>query len=745
MQRKGSCSRYGIAFVDTSIGDFTLGEFQDDNQCSKLLTLLSHYFPVLVLHERQGIAGHTQKIFKVNLSNVLKEPLTNEKQFWGAEKTLKFLSDNYYQNRDSWPEAIKGMQEADDPLTSNNTCTLALKALGGCLWYLKQNLLDQQVLSMATFKVYIPPDEISEPSMRQVKEKSSVKHMVLDNITLSNLRVTGTENSLFTLLDHCCTKFGKRYLHQWLCSPSCELQTIKDRQEAVNELFENTELLQEVRLLLGTLPDLERKLAQIHAFGNKELSKNHPDSRAILYELPTYSKKKISDFAATLNGFEALQKVPTLFAGCTSKLLKFLTQLAPEGSFQDMQEQIEFFKNAFDLTEAQKTGFIIPEKGVDADYDEVVESIEEIEQELKQYLKGQEKFFGCKLSFFGNDKKRYQIDVPERFAKKADSRYSLEGTKKGKEPSKRYTTSETKEFLSRMMQAENQKKAVLGDITRKIFEKFSNNYSDWKHLVNLAGNLDVIVSLVEYARNQNETCTPEMIEMDENPVFVMENGVHPLMAHLTDFIPNGIEMPKKEAHLEIITAANMGGKSTLMRQIGLLTIMAQIGSRVPASSLKMTIVDRIFTRLGANDNIMAGQSTFLVELNETAAILKHATRNSLVLLDELGRGTSTFDGTAIATAVVNYLADVKCLTLFSTHFHNLVDSFYGDRRISLGHMACMVENEDSDDVTQENVLFLYKYMEGSCPKSYGFNAAKLAGMPLEIIRRGHEVRFELNL
>jgi DNA mismatch repair protein MSH6 len=211
------------------------------------------------------------------------------------------------------------------------------------------------------------------------------------------------------------------------------------------------------------------------------------------------------------------------------------------------------------------------------------------------------------------------------------------------------------------------------------------------------------------------------------------------MAHLTDFIPNGLELPKQDAYLELITSANMGGKSTLMRQVGLLTIMSQLGARIPADSLKLTIVDRIFTRLGASDNIMAGQSTFLVELNETAAILQHATKNSLVLLDELGRGTSTYDGTAIATAVVNFLANVKCLTLFSTHYHNLVDNFYGDPRISCGHMACVVENENAEDVTQENVLFLYKYMEGACPKSYGFNAAKLAGMPLDIIRRGHEV------
>lgn len=204
-----------------------------------------------------------------------------------------------------------------------------------------------------------------------------------------------------------------------------------------------------------------------------------------------------------------------------------------------------------------------------------------------------------------------------------------------------------------------------------------------------------------------------------------------------------------------------GGKSTLMRQVGLLVIMAQIGSPIPAASAKISLIDRIFTRLGAQDDILAGQSTFLVELNETSAILKHATINSLVLLDELGRGTgnkkclvlhfwnetyknfsktATYDGTAIAAAVVDFLGSLKCRTLFSTHYHNLVDNFHHDQRIRLGHMACMVESEGDDDPTKETVTFLYKYTDGACPKSYGFNAAKLAGMPTSIIKRAYEVK-----
>lgn len=291
---------------------------------------------------------------------------------------------------------------------------------------------------------------------------------------------------------------------------------------------------------------------------------------------------------------------------------------------------------------------------------------------------------------------------------------------------------------------EVKKKNILNDFARKVFENFSSHYTQYKTIVNLVAKLDVLAALAEYARNQAVVCVPDIRDMSEDAggdSIKVEGGVHPLMIS-DDFIPNGIQIPSNKAFFELITGPNMGGKSTLMRQIALLSIMAQVGSMVPAEFMEFSIIDRIFTRLGANDNIMANQSTFLVELNETSLILKHCTHNSLVLLDELGRGTSTYDGTAIAQSVANFLANLRCRTLFSTHYHSLVDNFYGDERINLGHMACMVENENSEDITKENVTFLYKYTTGACPKSFGFNAAKLAGIQLGIIRRAHEVNIQ---
>ncbi|XP_053670072.1 probable DNA mismatch repair protein Msh6 [Anopheles nili] len=763
--RHGTGSRFGVCFIDTSIGLFQLGEFDDDPQQSRLLTLLSHYPPVLVLHERfsSGTSSEgMQRLFKTLLANVKREPLTNGNQFWLGEKTLKYLAEMCYDGPASesskWPPVLRAMMDDTDSLglTPKESYQLALKALGGCIWYLQRCLLDQQVLGLAIFEEYVPLDE-QRPMATDVASRlegavKAKRFMVLDSITMNNLKLVGSESSLVERLDHTCTKFGKRLLYNWVCAPSCEMDVILQRQEAVSELIAKPDLLMDVRAILGQLPDMERHLAQVHGFGNPQNKGNCPAKRAILYEEHTYGKKKISDFIATLKGFRALTALPELFANVSSKLLVLLTQKADtkatSGAFPAMEEKIEFFENAFDHEKALKSGSITPEKGLDPEYDAIEQDMKDMKSEQDEYLKAQCKFFGCTVQYFGNDKKRFQLEVPEAKAKKANHGYTLEGTKSGKNAAKRFHTDETRQFLKQMIQLEDRRKAVLKDLARRIFEKFSLEYAMWKGCIDLVATLDVLTSLAEYARTEGATCVPKLLQEDplgkQKPIIEIEAGFHPCVEGEAkdNYIPNGISIggdSSVPASLVLLTGPNMGGKSTLMRQVGLLAVMAQIGSRIPAESCRMTLIDRIFTRLGASDDIMAGHSTFLVELNETSAILKHASSNSLVLLDELGRGTATYDGTAVAGAVVHFLVDLKCRTIFSTHYHNLVDSFHDDPRITLGHMACMVENEDGDDPTQETVTFLYRYAEGACPKSYGFNAAKLAGMPTAIIKRAHEL------
>ncbi|CAH0596392.1 unnamed protein product [Chrysodeixis includens] len=745
-EESNGCSTYGICFVDTSIGLFHLGQFQDDKHSSRLLTTLAHYPPALLIYDRKTTTARTIKLLSTHCHSARREPQV----MWSPEKTLKTLAEKYYRaNADGdWPEGITPFLHEGDALglTPAANCYLAIKALGGCVSCLTDCLLDIQVLGMNQFTSYSPPDVLNKTLSQESKVENRWEGgstMVLDAITLRNLRIVQDEGCLYDRLNFCSTHMGKRSLYQWVCAPSCNLSVIKERQEAVKELFENQELCQDAKSILTTLPDLERLLAKVHALGNLKRSKQHPDARAIFYEEKTYSKRKVLDFISVLNGFTAALKLVELFDNTDAKLLKRIMQFQPNGKYPDYRDTLKFFKEAFNQTQAEKEGRILPGEGVDQEYDNTIQLIKEIEEELKEYLSEQEKYFKCRLSYVGSDKKRYQIEMPQTAASKAGSKYTMEGARKGY---KRFSTNETKELLARMIAAEEQKTNVLKDLSRRIFEKFSSHYNQWETAVQCLSTLDILLSFTEFARQQSDgVCLPEIsYEEEQKPFINITEGRHPCIANVTDFIPNDTQLGTDGASLLLLTGPNMGGKSTLMRQAGLITVLAHLGSYVPAEQCSLSLVDRIFTRLGASDDIFSGQSTFLVEMNETAAIVRHATVNSLVLLDELGRGTSTYDGTAIASGVCAELASRGCRAVFSTHYHSLVHHLASHPGVMLGHMACMVETDEStpdseDHIPEETITFLYKLSPGACPKSYGFNAARLAGIPKEITLRAHQI------
>ncbi|KAM3962106.1 DNA mismatch repair protein Msh6 [Aphomia sociella] len=748
-EENNNTSTYGVCFVDTSIGLFQIGQFKDDKHSSSLLTTLAHYPPALIIYDRKTTTARTSKLLTSHCHSARRE----SKSLWQPEKTLKVLAEKYYRtNSDGdWPVGIKPFLHEGDALglTPAPDCFLAIKALGGCVSYLTDCLLDIQILGMSQFTTYAPPDVLN----RTLSEDNKVENrweggttMILDSITLRNLRIVQDAGCLYDKLNFCSTPMGKRWLYQWVCAPSSNVVVIKERQEAVKALFEDQELCQDAKNILTTLPDLERLLAKVHALGNLRRSKQHPDSRAIFYEEKIYSKRKVLDFISVLNGFTAALKLIELFSNVDSVLLKRITQFRPDGKFPDYRDTLKFFKEAFNQKEAEKEGRIEPGEGVDQEYDNTLRLIKDIQDELKEYLGEQEKYFKCRLTYVGTDKKRYQIEVPQSAASKAGADYNLEGARKG---FKRFSTEETKDFLARMIAAEEQKTNVLKDLSRRIFEKFSSHYDEWEAAVQCLSTLDILLAFSEFARQQSgDVCLPEVtFDTNTKPYIDIVEGRHPCIPVMNDFIPNDTRLGE-EGSLLLLSGPNMGGKSTLMRQVALLTVLAHLGSYVPAQQCSLSVVDRIFTRLGASDDILSGQSTFLVEMNETAAILKHATVHSLVLLDELGRGTSTYDGAALAAAACATLAERRCRSVFSTHYHSLVRQLAAQPGVTLGHMACMVETDEStpdneDHIPEETITFLYKLTPGACPKSYGFNAARLAGIPKEITRRAHEISKKL--
>ncbi|NXR45693.1 MSH6 protein, partial [Hippolais icterina] len=762
---------YGVCFVDTSMGKFHVGQFPDDRHCSRFRTLVAHYTPVQVLFEKGNLSVDTQKILKGSLVSCIQEGLTSGSQFWNASKTLKVLLEEGYfkekqnsENGYSLPSVIKSLTSESDSLglTPGENSELALSALGGCVFYLKKCLIDQELLSQANFEEYVPVDIATTKTMSSSSLFARTgQRMVLDGVTLMNLEVLQngtngtTEGTLLERIDSCCTPFGKRLLKQWLCAPLCNPKSINDRLDAVEDLLAVPDKMSEVREYLKKLPDLERLLSKIHSIGSPLKSQNHPDSRAVFYEELKYSKKKITDFLSALEGFKVMNEIvefmEEIASDFKSRVLKQLVTCKardPDGHFPDLSAELTRWDTAFDHNQARKTGVITPKAGFDADYDEALQDIRAIQEDLRKYLDKQRKLLGSKsVQYWGTGKNRYQLEIPESaISRNLPEEYELRSSRKGY---KRYWTKEIEKMLAAMVSAEERRDAALKDCMRRLFYNFDKNSKDWQTAVECIAVLDVLMSLAHYSQGgDGPLCRPIILLPMDNaaPFLELRNSRHPCITKTffgDDFIPNDIvigikdEGSSSEASCVLVTGPNMGGKSTLMRQAGLLVVMAQLGCYVPAEACRLTPIDRVFTRLGASDRIMAGESTFFVELSETSSILQHATEHSLVLVDELGRGTATFDGTAIASAVVKELAErIRCRTLFSTHYHSLVEDYSHSEAVRLGHMACMVENE-SEDPSQETITFLYKFIEGACPKSYGFNAARLADIPEEVIQKGH--------
>lgn len=485
---------------------------------------------------------------------------------------------------------------------------------------------------------------------------------------------------------------------------------------------------------------------------------DHPETRAIMYMNDVYSKKKVDDFINVLNGFTVASKIfddlSELSENFKSALLKSLCRIKQakleKGGLGDLESLLEYYKKSFDLKKAKQEGFIEPTPGVNEEYDQAMEDIKEAENALEQCLKTEKKKISNEVKFFGSAKNRYQLEIPEHLCKKLSDKYEFTSSKKGY---KRYWTEEIKSLLAQLTDAENRRDSSLRNTMKCLFKNFDNHYQVWSKAVQCLALIDVLMSLAQYKNStQNEMCRPVFID-SVSPFIEIRNGIHPSLTKTFnggDYIPNDIVINKKESNetwnrtpVIIVTGPNMGGKSTLMRQAGLTCILAQIGSYVPCSECSLTPIDRIFTRIGASDKIFHGESTFFLEMSETACILKNATQNSLVLIDELGRGTATYDGVAIAYSVVKELANkLRCLTLFSTHYHHLIEEFEHNSSVSLGHMQSIVSKQENG---KETITFLYKFIEGACPKSHGFNAAQLAQLPDEIIQKGSAKADEFEL
>ncbi|KAB2074227.1 hypothetical protein ES319_A07G139500v1 [Gossypium barbadense] len=742
---------FGMCAVDVATSRIIIGQFEDDSECSALCCLLAELRPVEIIKPTNLLSLETERAMLRHTRTPLVNELVPTAEFWDANKTVhevktiyKCINDQSAAGSVDVGTDAANTYEDDElgclpPILSSllragGNGSLALSALGGTLYYLKQAFLDVTLLRFAKYEL-LPSSGFSRIAQ--------TPYMLLDAAALENLEIfenSGNGDSsgtLYAQLNHCITAFGKRLLRTWLARPLYHTDLIKERQDAVAGLKgESLSHALEFRKALSRLPDMERLLARIFASSEANGRNAHT---VVLYE--DAAKKQLQQFISALRGCElmvqACSSLSVILKNVESTQLHHL--LTTGKGLPNINSILKHFKDAFDWVDANNSGRIIPHKGVDLEYDSACERVKEIESSLTKHLKEQQKLLGdSSITYVTIGKDSYLLEVLESLRGSVPRDYELCSSKKG---FFRYWTPSIKKFLGELSLAESEKETAFKNILLRLIGRFCEDHNKWRQLVSTTAELDVLISLaIASDFYEGPTCRPRVLGSscsNEVPCFSAKGLGHPILRSDSlgkgAFVPNDISIAGSgHASFILLTGPNMGGKSTLLRQVCLAVILAQVGADVPAEQFELSPVDRIFVRMGSKDHIMAGQSTFLTELSETALMLSSATQHSLVALDELGRGTSTSDGQAIAESVLeHFVHKVQCRGMFSTHYHRLAVDYRNNSKVSLCHMACQVGNgvEGAEEVT-----FLYRLTPGACPKSYGVNVARIAGLPDSVLR-----------
>ncbi|KAJ1860041.1 DNA mismatch repair protein msh6 [Coemansia sp. RSA 2703] len=722
---------FGVAFVDAATAQFHLTTIDaDDADRSALETLLVQLSPREVVHVRgpgdvcavdaDGMAGLTPATWRVIKSVCAATTdfvaLAARREFWDAATARREIEQADYFNGAAWPPALQRAADSPQPL--------ALAAVGGLLSYLRSLRLDRGLASLANFADYAPTQAASS--------------LVLDGPALSSLDVlavsadrgTATQQqrqagTLFALVDHTHTPFGRRLLRRWTCYPLRDPAAIDARLDVVDYLLATPDAADALTDALAPLPDIERGLSRIHA-----------------------GRCRVADFLAVLKGLDACTRMAaalqsTADATPSRPLPARIAALLAAFPSAELETALADVNSAFDAAPATAEGRLVPFAGGDAPFDEVCAQLAEIDAWLDAHLAQMRTQLKCPGAVYRHmGKEPYQLEVPAA-TRVPSSFLRLSATK----AVARYWSPELRDTVQRRAEALETRSLVLDGFQTRLYARFDRHYALAMRAVNVVAKLDCLLSLARASAAMGApSCRPTILHEPGVGYVEFRELRHPCVAPTaaSGFVANDVVLGSRTANENaasaiLLTGPNMGGKSTLLRQLCCAVVLAQLGCHVPARTAVLRPVDRLFTRIGARDSLVAGRSTFMVEMAETSAILRHATPASLVVLDELGRGTSTHDGEAVAFSVLHSLcARLGCLTIFSTHYGLLADAMHAHPRLRPMSMACSVDEE------RHRVTFLYRLVDGIAQKSHGMNVAAMAGVPLPIVHRAAAVaeRFE---
>lgn len=669
---------YGISICDISTGEFYSAEIKDNYNFPMLLDEIARYSPSeLVVNSMMAECQEEMDKIKERFENIYVTKF-NDKFFTSDLNNIN-LRFNIVDNNGRKLEDISDKK-------------LAISSINALIEYIEET----QKTSL---------DHINKITVYQIS-----KYMALDINARRNLEITekmrdkSKKGTLLWVLDKTSTSMGGRLLRRWLSDPLVDVTEINKRLDAVEELKDNIILRGDVVENLKKVYDIERLTGKM-AYGNANAR----------------------DMITLKNSLFKLPEVKKCLSECKSDLLKELYQNLDE--LQDIYGLIE--KSIVDDPPMTITDGGIIKLGFDPEIDKLKTAQTEGKNWLIKLEADEKEKTGIKNLKVGFNKVfGYYLEVTKSNLNLVPERYIRKQTLTGAE---RYITEELKNLENQILGAEEKVVNLEYEAFTKIREEIAKNVVRLQTTSEVVSTLDVLASFATVAEDMNY-CKPNVNNFG---VIDIKNGRHPVIEKILGtgaFVENDTHLDKDENRLAIITGPNMAGKSTYMRQVALITLMAQVGSFVPAESATIGVVDKIFTRVGASDDLSMGQSTFMVEMMEVASILKEATPNSLIILDEIGRGTSTYDGLSIAWAVAEYIADKeKCgaKTLFATHYHELTEL---EEKIDGVKNYSIAVKEKGEDI-----IFLRKIVRGGTDESYGIHVARLAGVPKVVTNKANEI------
>ena len=669
---------YGISSADITTGDYYVTEVDSER---KLLDEVNKYQPTeIICNEAFYISG----IDIDDMKNRMGIVIYSLDAWYFSDETAQMTLKDHFKVRD-----LEGLGLAD--------YDSGVVAAGALLKY----LYETQKTTLSNLVAIHP--------------YTTGKFMIIDSSTRRNLELVETlrekqkRGSLLWVLDKTRTAMGARTLRSFVEQPLIERTEIEERYDAIDEFNTNAITREEIREYLNPVYDLERLITRV-----------------------TYQTANPRDLIAFRNSIHMLPPIKTLMSDFQSPLLKRL------------YEQMDTLDELYELIErsiAEEPPLTLHDGGILKEgYNEEVDRLRKAKTDGKSWLadleaKEREKTGIKNLKIKYNKVFGYYLEVTNSFKDLVPDYFTRKQTLANAE---RFITPELKELEDVILGAEDKLIVLEYELFREVRQKVADEVVRIQKTAKAVAQIDVFASLATVAE-QNNYCRPKL---NEKGLIDIKDGRHPVVERMIQnemFVANDTYLDNGSNRVSIITGPNMAGKSTYMRQSALIVLMAQIGSFVPSKSAKIGIVDRIFTRVGASDDLASGQSTFMVEMSEVANILRNATSNSLLILDEIGRGTSTFDGLSIAWAVVEHISNPRLLgakTLFATHYHELTEL---EGKLNSVNNYCIAVKEKGDDI-----VFLRKIVKGGADKSYGIQVAKLAGVPDNVIERAKEIVEELS-